>query len=482
LRRKILEAGTNALGRHLPGYSVLGAADRFADWIAAAEDCAMSAGKMAPIPAIPTHAIVDTAPNLARQRLLHRLGIFCGLAAALWLAGAEVPTKLVTVAVSPVVISFMMVFGAFISRWSLPALVRGTGDTFRDARQVPHLVVWGVMAGCLWAVGNTLTIFAVRDIGLSLAFPLWNSNSLIGILWGTLLFKELHGSGWIQKAGVVGGALVIFIGAILISAASTSEASHGNALHGIAAAVGAGLMFGSMYIPYRKAYITGMNPLTFLTFFTFGEMTMMTAVALLFTGGVTPFWHELVANRSILLWPMLGGFMWVVGDLFQNYAAKYVGISRGIPLSNTNQLWGLLLGLLVFRELRGLTVNIYAEVIGGSVMMALGALAISTCTASAGEYASLRRAARRETELYGIDPEYVSTRMEGNDASAGKARRTWADWLLVAVATLVFVGVGALAHAPHMEMQTTWLGLFAAALVAVLAAGGVVLWRVTKFT
>ncbi len=426
--------------------------------------------------------IGDTPPDLSRQRVLHRLGIFCGLAAALWLAGAETPTKLVTVAVSPVLISFMMVFGALISRWSLPALARGTGDTWRDARKVPHLVLWGVMAGCLWAVGNTLTIFAVREIGLSLAFPLWNSNSLIGIVWGTLLFKELHGAGWGRKLGVVGGAVVIFIGAILISAASTSQAAHGNALRGIAAAVGAGLMFGSMYIPYRKAYITGMNPLTFLTFFTFGEMTMMTVVAVIFTGGVGPFWHELAVNRAILLWPMLGGFMWVVGDLFQNYAAKYVGISRGIPLSNTNQIWGLLLGVLVFRELRGLTANIYAEVIGGSILMALGALAISTSSVSEGEYASSRRAAERESELYGIDPEYVRTRMQGLGESAGEVRRTWVDWMLIAAATLIFVGLGALARAPHMDIQTGWLGLFGAALVAVLVAGGVALWRVTKFT
>ena len=39
--------------------------------------------------------------------------------------------------------------------------------------------------------------------------------------------------------------------------------------------------------------------------------------------------------------------------------------------------------------------------------MALGALAISASSASEGEYASWKRAARRETELYGIDPEYV---------------------------------------------------------------------------
>lgn len=418
-----------------------------------------------------------------RPRLLHNLGLFCGFAAAVWLAGAEAPTKLVTVAVSPIVISFMMVLGAFISRWSLPALVRGTGDTFRDARHVPHLVLWGIMAGCLWAVGNTLTIFAVQDIGLSLAFPLWNSNSLIGILWGTLLFKELHGAGWIRKAGVVGGAVIIFIGAILLSAATASgAAAHGSGPRGIAEALGAGLMFGSMYIPYRKAYITGMNPLTFLTFFTFGEMSMMTVVALVFTGGVASFWQQLVANHAILLWPMLGGFMWVVGDLFQNYATKYVGISRAIPLSNTNQLWGLLLGVLVFGELRGLTGKVYTEVIGGTVLMAFGALAISASFASEGEYASWKRAANREIDLYGINPDYVATRMEGRNVNPGEVRRTWGDWLLIAVATLIFVGLAAVARVPQMEIHMGWLGLFTAALIAVLAAGAVVLWRVTRFT
>src|SRR4051812_49505395 len=99
----------------------------------------------------------------------------------------------------------MMLSVPLIPRGSLRVWVGAPADTFRDARQVPHLVLWGIMAGCLWAVGNTLTIFAVRDIGLSLAFPLWNSNSLIGILWGTLLFRELQGAGWLRKAGVIGG-------------------------------------------------------------------------------------------------------------------------------------------------------------------------------------------------------------------------------------------------------------------------------------
>src|SRR5256886_7983125 len=128
-----------------------------------------------------------------------------------------------------------------------------------------------------------------------------------------------------------------------------------------------------MNIRYRKAYLTGMNPLAFITFFTVGEVVMMLTLALADRGGVAALAADLVGARDVLFWLLLGGFVWVVGDLFQQYAAKYVGISRGIPLSNTNQLWGLVWGLLVFGELRGGAATTYGQVIGGSLLMALGA-------------------------------------------------------------------------------------------------------------
>jgi drug/metabolite transporter (DMT)-like permease len=388
---------------------------------------------------------------------------------------------LVAVAVSPFVISFMMVLGAFVSRWSLPALIRGTSDIGADLRQVPHLVVWGVLAGCLWAVGNTLTILAIRDIGLSIAFPLWNSNSLVGILWGILFFKELHRAGWLRWVGVVGGAFVLFGGAILLSLASTSQAAHGHAMRGVVAAIGAGIVLGSMYIPYRKAYITGMNPLTFITFFTVGELATMTVLAVSFSGGSKAFWHELVKSQGALFWPLLGGFMWVVGDLFQNYAAKYVGISRGIPLSNTNQLWGLLWGILVFGELHGLARGVYAQVIGGSLLMAAGAVAIAFSSATEGEYGSWKEAAQRESDLYNIEPAYVAARMEGKETNAKNHARTLIDWLLIAGATLIFAAFALMASIPEMEIHWGWLAALTSAMLLVVVAGGVALWRITRF-
>ena len=146
-------------------------------------------------------------PASVRSTLsLHKLGVFCGLAAAVWLGTAEAPTKLVNSGFSPFIISMGMVMGAFVARWTVPTLLKGTGFLFQDLRSKPHLIVWALLAGMLWAVANTLTIFAVRNVGLAIAFPLWNTNSLVGLFWGWLLFKELRGS------GVKGWAKVLRVG------------------------------------------------------------------------------------------------------------------------------------------------------------------------------------------------------------------------------------------------------------------------------
>src|SRR4051812_1094225 len=181
--------------------------------------------------------------DASRVRILQTLGIVCGLAAGAWLGAADAPPKLVTIGLSPVVVSLTMVIGVFLARWSLPALIQGTSHVRADIRQAPHLIVWAILAGCLWAVANTLTIFAVRDVGLSIAFPLWNSNSLLGILWGILLFRELRGADWKRWMGVVGGALLMFVGATTLAAASATSTTGQNATRGVIAALSAGVLW-----------------------------------------------------------------------------------------------------------------------------------------------------------------------------------------------------------------------------------------------
>jgi drug/metabolite transporter (DMT)-like permease len=416
---------------------------------------------------------------------LHRLGVICGLAAGAWLGAAEAPTKLVTVGFSPFIISLGMVAGVFVARWTVPMALKGTGYILSDLREKKHLIVWAILAGMLWAVANTLTVFAIRNVGLSIAFPLWNTNSLVGLFWGWLLFGELRGAGAAQWAKVLGGAAAIVVGACVLAAA-TQHQSNGPAnaaTLGILAALGAGLMWGTMYIPYRKAYISGMNPLSFVTVFTFGELSTVFVLALVFGGGVDTVMADLTRARPALFWLFLGGFCWVLGDLFQQYAAKYIGIGRGIPLSNTNQLWGLAWGALVFGELSGIGTTAQVLVVAGSLIMIAGAIAISFAEAPAGEQASWDKAMNRECERYGLDAKSVAASLQGhdNEKHTGKGRRPW-EWLIAAGAIGLFVWLGIGAERQAISVNLAWMAVLIVASLGLLIAAGVILWRRTRFS
>jgi len=230
--------------------------------------------------------ISDTGPK--RHGIsLHQLGVITGLTAGVWLGAAEAPTKLVDTGLSPFAISLCMVAGVFTARWTFPTLLKGTGFVLADLRSKKHLIIWALLAGALWAVANTLTVFAIRDVGLAIAFPLWNANALIGLFWARVLFRELEGARTSVILRVLFGSLAIIGAAILLGFASIhgGDTAHAHrAFQGILAAFGASLMWGTMYVPYRKAYLSGMNPLSFITAFTVGELVTMLILAMTLGG------------------------------------------------------------------------------------------------------------------------------------------------------------------------------------------------------
>ena len=421
--------------------------------------------------------------RMEKSRLsLHGLGVICGLTAGVWLGAAEAPTKLVNAGFSPFAISLCMVAGVFTARWTFPTLLKGTSYVFADLAEKKHLIVWALLAGALWAVANTLTVFAIRDVGLAVAFPMWNANSLIGLLWGRVLFRELEGASGKNIAKVVAGGVSIVIAAVMLGFSTLHGGTMGqHAVRGIAAALGASLMWGTMYVPYRKAYLSGMNPLSFVTAFTVGELGTVLALTLILDGGVHSTAFQLFHMPGVLFWLFLGGFVWVIGDLFQQFAAKYLGIGRGIPLSNTNQLWGLAWGALVFGELATADRQHLLLVIGGSVMMILGALAISTAVASAKEHSSTNEAVLRECNRYGLDYNKTILAQAGDEFSGKEEKRRWWDYAIVIVATMVFVTLGVRAVIPPLAMDLRWVTVLGTMLLLSLGVGGWSLWRRTRF-
>jgi drug/metabolite transporter (DMT)-like permease len=170
----------------------------------------------------------------------------------------------------------------------------------------------------------------------------------------------------------------------------------------------------------------------------------------------------------------------VIGDLFQQYAAKYVGISRGIPLSNTNQLWGLAWGVLVFGELRTADAPLGA-VLAGSLVMAAGAALVAFATPEASEQARWAEAAEREAERYGVDRAWVRARLAGESGETRVFRRRPIDWIIALAATAVFVWLATEARAPELRVALGGAAVLAALSLVLLLVAGTLLWRATRF-
>src|SRR5271156_689840 len=186
--------------------------------------------------------MATAAPRVGKERLsLHGLGVICGLTAGVWLGAAEAPTKLVSIGLSPFAISLCMVAGVFTARWTFPTLLKGTSYVWDDLMSKKHLIVWALLAGALWAVANTLTVFAIRDVGLAVAFPMWNANALVGLFWARVLFRELEGASGKVISRVLLGAVAIVAAAIMLGFSSMhggGGSQSPRSMQGIVAALG----------------------------------------------------------------------------------------------------------------------------------------------------------------------------------------------------------------------------------------------------
>lgn len=77
-------------------------------------------------------------------------------------------------------------------------------------------VIFAVIAGAIWALGLVMVSVAIVNKGdISKLAPLYNTNTLIAVLLGIIFLKEIPAGTEIIK--VVSGAVLIVIGAILVS-------------------------------------------------------------------------------------------------------------------------------------------------------------------------------------------------------------------------------------------------------------------------
>ncbi|MGH7968057.1 MAG: EamA/RhaT family transporter, partial [Limisphaerales bacterium] len=145
-------------------------------------------------------------------------------------------------------------------------------------------------------------------------------------------------------------------------------------------------------------------------------------------------------------------------------------------------LWCLAWGALVFGELSGLSPGSRTLVIGGSLIMILGALAISFAEAPASERASWTRATQRECRRYNMDEASVVAAVQGEQTGTGaRTKRHWWEAVVLLGAVGVFVVLARGAARQELSVNLPWMSILLLLSFALLVVAGVALWRRTRF-
>jgi glucose uptake protein len=233
------------------------------------------------------------------------------------------------------------------------------------------------VGGLLWAVGNVCAFLGTRGIGLARASGIWAClNIAMGLAWGAVLFNEFVRLGaravvlWLSLVLVLAGLLLIVLtrGNAAGNGADPEPVAAGGprsglrphpdarggvatvgvpfALRtrtylGLAGAFGAGLLWGSYFIPIQLSD-------------TSLWVANLPLAAGMFVGGTG---SALGSRKSFVLEQrrdylvlLLAGVLWGIGNIGMLVLIEEIGTGKGFTIAQLSLVVNALVGILVFKN------------------------------------------------------------------------------------------------------------------------------------
>ena len=214
------------------------------------------------------------------------------------------------------------------------------------AAELTAMSFWlAVLGGMIWAVGGLCAFTGTNKLGIAKAFGIWAPlNIIVSLTWGAALFHEFVNISFRSIILLVAAILTILAGVLLIIfAKSTDEVGQdGGAFRfGLAGAVGAGILWGSYFIPVKYS---GVSPWT-------GAFPLAIGMAI---GGL------ILALLSRQSWRLtasgdyvrscLTGALWSVGNYGVLLLIDAIGAGKGFTISQISVVISALIGIYWLRE------------------------------------------------------------------------------------------------------------------------------------
>ncbi len=187
-------------------------------------------------------------------------------------------------------------------------------------------------------LGDTLYMYAIRNVGVSIATPLANSYSLIVTLVSVLFYGEK-----LSLTNVVGGFLIILSLWILYYERKSLDR---RSLKGMVAGLGTALMWSLSIISMKQALALNINPTVIIYIRTFIVALMLT---LLVKARGYSLKGKLYAKTFLIL--SIGGFFGIgFGVITFLYAISILGAGRVSLIASASPVIATLLAIILLKE------------------------------------------------------------------------------------------------------------------------------------
>jgi glucose uptake protein len=212
--------------------------------------------------------------------------------------------------------------------------------------QITPQVFWPpFVGGLIWAVSGTFAFTATSKIGMARAYGIWSPlNIVVSLFWGATIFDEFLNTGTGGLIVLIGSVTVIIVGVLLIIFAKgrgDRTRNQRDLTIGVLGAIGAGILWGSYFIPIKQSDVS----LWIATFpLTIGIFVGSTVLMLL--GRQAP----RLEKRGDYARVSLSGVLWGVGNYGMLLLVNEIGAGRGFTIAQLAVVVNALLGVYLLKD------------------------------------------------------------------------------------------------------------------------------------
>jgi glucose uptake protein len=207
-------------------------------------------------------------------------------------------------------------------------------------------IFWPPFAGGLvWAISGFMAFTATSHLGMARAYGIWTPiNVVVSIFWGIVLFSEFLRSGGLTLIVLAASLAILVTGISLIIFAKgfNPEQGHaGNLRIGLLGALGAGVLWGSYYIPIKMSAASmwvAAFPLAVGIFIGSAILVLLTRKTI---------WLN---NIGEILRVSASGLLWGVGNYGMLLLVEQLGTGRGFTISQLGVVVNGLMGIFVLKD------------------------------------------------------------------------------------------------------------------------------------